>query len=144
LRRGVLQFPAEARDSSVAVVNDLEGPECSDLFREIAAQRITLGLDFAVTLFAEAQEVVVLAYDFAAGPREVEREGGHVAAEVVDIKDEFFGKVMFLAPESPPNTQRSKAKFVAGRVSSQRLRTASGVSRRRFPSIGTSRISTSK
>jgi len=71
----------------VPVVNDVEGSERSNPFGEIAALLVTLGLDFAVTLFSQAQEVVVLADDFAAGPGEVEREGWHVAAQVVDIED---------------------------------------------------------
>ena len=113
---GVFQFPAQAGDPAVAVVNDLEGPELGDLFGEIAAQLRTLRLDFAVALFAEAQEVVVLADDFAAGPREVEREGGHVAAEVVDVEDQLFGKIVLLAPQRPANAQRRETKFMAGSV----------------------------
>ena len=43
---GVFQFPAEAGDSAVAVVNNLEGPELGDLFGEIAAQCVTLAFGF--------------------------------------------------------------------------------------------------
>ena len=50
---GVFQFPTQAGNSSVAVVNNLEGSEAAYLFGEIAAQVITTVLNFAVALFAE-------------------------------------------------------------------------------------------
>jgi len=84
-----------------AVVDDFERAELGDLFGEIAAEGVAFGLDFAIALFAEAEEVVVLADDFAAGAGEVEREGGHVAAEVVHFKDQLFGQILLFAPEGP-------------------------------------------
>jgi hypothetical protein len=65
---------------------------------------------------AQAEKVVVLANDFPAGSREVKREGRHVAAEIVDLKNQFLGKVVLLPPQRPPNAQRRETKFMAGSI----------------------------
>src|ERR1700722_16094085 len=89
---GVFQFPAEAGDAITAVINNFEVSELGDLFGEITAQCMALVLHLAVAGFAEAEKIVVLADDLPARPGEVKREGRHVAAEIVDIKNQFFGK----------------------------------------------------
>ena len=51
----------------------------------------------ALPVAAEAQEIVVLADDLAARAGEVEREGRHVAAQVVDVEDEVpVGKFLVI------------------------------------------------
>src|SRR5580658_7348022 len=63
----VQQFPAQARNAALAVVDDPEWTERRNLFCQIAAEGITLGLNLAVTLFAESQKIIVLADNLAAG-----------------------------------------------------------------------------
>ena len=100
----------------MAVVNDPEGPEPGDLLCEVLAQGITFSLDFAIAFFAEAQEVEVLADNFSAGARKVERECGHVAAEVIHVEDQLLGKVVLLAPKRPADAQRGQTKLMAGGI----------------------------
>ena len=54
--------------------------------------------------------------DLGARPREVEGERWHVSAEVVDIENQLFGKVLLFAPQSPANTQRGKTKLMPGGI----------------------------
>ena len=68
--------------------------------------------EFAVTFLAETEEVVVLAGDLAARPREVEGEGGHVAAQVIDVEDQVFGKILGFAPDHPPDAEGRQAELV--------------------------------
>lgn len=49
--------------------------------------------DGAVAALSKADHLVVLADDLGGAFGEVEREGGLVGAEIVDVEDEFFGKV---------------------------------------------------
>src|SRR5271170_2507813 len=70
-RCGVFQFPTEAGDPTVAVINNLEVFELRDFLGEIASQCIALALHLAVALLTKAEKVVVLAYDLPARPREV-------------------------------------------------------------------------
>jgi hypothetical protein len=52
-----------------------------------------------------ADELVVLGDDLAGALGEVEREGGLVGAEVVDVEDELLGQVLLVAPDA--RTSRS-------------------------------------
>jgi len=45
--------------------------------------------DAAVAGLAQADQLVVLSDDLASAAGEVQREGGLVGAEVVDVEDEF-------------------------------------------------------
>jgi hypothetical protein len=60
--------------------------------------------DGAVAVLAEADELVVLADNLGGTLGEVEREGGLVGAEVVDVEDEFFGEIFGSAPDDPAYT----------------------------------------
>jgi hypothetical protein len=46
--------------------------------------------DAAVARLAQADQLVVLSDDLASAAGEVQREGGLVGAEVVDVEDEFW------------------------------------------------------
>jgi hypothetical protein len=46
--------------------------------------------DAAVASLAETDQLVVLGDDLTGASREVQREGGLVGAEVVDVEDEFW------------------------------------------------------
>jgi hypothetical protein len=69
-----------------------------------------------VSLEAEAQEVVVLGDHLRAGTREVEREGRHVVAEVVDPEDEVIGKRLCVAPDDPADARVDESVLVPRRV----------------------------
>ena len=64
----------------------------------------------------QAQEVVVLADHLVARSGEVQREGGHVATEIVDPEDEFLGKVIGVAPHHKTDAGVGKAILVAADV----------------------------
>jgi hypothetical protein len=55
-------------------------------------------------LFAEANELVVLANDLGCAFGEVEGEGGLVGAEVIDVEDELLRKVFRGSPDDPADT----------------------------------------
>ncbi len=69
--------------------------------REVVGCAGEIGHDGAVAVLAETDELVVLADDLAGALGEVEREGGLVRAEVVDVEDEFLGEVLGAAPDDP-------------------------------------------
>lgn len=75
-----------------------------------------VGHDAAVSPLSEADELVVLRDDLAGALAEVERERGLVGAEVVDVEDELFGEVLWVAPHHPADTGVHKPVFVAGGV----------------------------
>ena len=52
-------------------------------------------------MFSQADQLVVLADDLGGSLGEIEREGGLVGAEVVDVEDEFFGQEFGSAPDDP-------------------------------------------
>ncbi len=55
-------------------------------------------------MFAEADELVILANDLGGALREVEREGGLIGAKVVDVEDKLFGEVFGFTPDDPTYT----------------------------------------
>ena len=67
-------------------------------------------VNHAVSLAAQAQEVIVLADHFSARPREVQRERGHAAAQVIHLKDQVIRQVRMLAPDHPAHAQRRQAR----------------------------------
>jgi hypothetical protein len=52
-------------------------------------------------VLSEADELVVLTNDLGGALGEIEREGGLVSTEVVDIEDEFFGEEFGCTPDDP-------------------------------------------
>ncbi len=62
-------------------------------------------LDLAVAFHAQTQEIVILRDDLSAGPREVQRKGGHVAAQVIDPENQVIGQVLLVAPDHPADPQ---------------------------------------
>jgi hypothetical protein len=97
-------------------VSSSNGPSSSiSPARRVATARC-VALHPAEAVEAEAQEVVVLSHDLRAGPREVERERGHVVAEVVDPEDQFLGQRLRVAPDDPADPRVDEPVLVAGRV----------------------------
>lgn len=72
--------------------------------------------DGAVSVLAEADELVVLADDLGGALGEVESEGGLVGTEVVDIEDELLGEELGVAPDDPADAGIDEAVLVAGDV----------------------------
>ena len=114
----LFHLPGQGRDARIhfAAENDLEGPHLPDLLGKVLGCLVAGGVDAAVAVTAETQEIVVLGDGLAAGAREVQREGGHVAAEIIDVEDQVLGEVLLLAPDHPPAAQGREAELVAGRV----------------------------
>ena len=61
----------------------------------------------------EPNEVVVLRDYLIPRPREVERERRHVAAQVVDVKDQIFREIFMRAPNHPTDSGIHQAVLVA-------------------------------
>ena len=80
----LFQRPAHGRNAAAAVVDDLKRAQLVDLIGQILGRVVAGLLDLSVAFLAQAQEVVVLGHDLSAGSREVQRESGHVAAQVID------------------------------------------------------------
>lgn len=60
-----------------------------------------IGHDGAVAALAKADHLVVLPDDLGGAFGEVECEGSLVRAEIIDIEDEFFRKILGGAPDDP-------------------------------------------
>lgn len=69
--------------------------------------------DGAVSVLAEADELVVLADNLGGALREVEGEGGLVGAEVVDVEDEFLGEELGVTPDDPADARVDESVLVA-------------------------------
>ena len=80
--------------------------------------------DARVARSPEPHEVVVLAHDLVAGPGEVQREGGHVAAEVVHVEHEVAGQIVLGAPHHEAHAGVREAVLVARHVDRLHLREA--------------------
>jgi hypothetical protein len=70
-------------------------------FGEVVGGAGQVAHDGLVALFAEADELVVLADDLGGALGEVERKGGLLGAEIVDVEDEVLGEVFVRAPDDP-------------------------------------------
>ena len=77
--------------------------------------RVRLQHDGAVAVLAEADELVVLADDLATRPGEVEREGGLVGAEVVDVEDRALWAGLWVEPPDDPPTPGRRGRICARR-----------------------------
>ena len=62
-----------------------------------------------VTMPTEADELVILADDLACAFGEVEGEGRLIGTKIVDIKDEFLGKILGRPPDNPSDAWVNKA-----------------------------------
>ena len=61
--------------------------------------------DGAIAVLAKTDHLVILADNLRSAFREVEGEGCLLGAKVVDVEDQFFGKVFRRAPDHPANTR---------------------------------------
>lgn len=78
-----------------------EGPEPSDAVCQAGRDSAGVLLNPAIALGAQAQEVVVLGDDLGARTGKVQREGRHLAAEVVDAEHQVLGQRLGVAPDDP-------------------------------------------
>ena len=70
----------------------------------------------AKTAPTKSEERVVLRDDLRARAGEVQGEGRHVAAQVVDVEDQFLGQRLRVAPQDPADPGVDQPVLVAGRV----------------------------
>lgn len=56
-------------------------------------------------MLAKTDHLVVLANNLGGAFGEIESERGLVGAKVVDVEDQFFGKVFGRAPDDPSDTR---------------------------------------
>jgi hypothetical protein len=98
------ELPSDRRYSQVRVAakDDIEDAYGPYSLGEVGGNGVRGVLDFLIPLFAEAKKIVIGTDDLPAGPREVEIEGRHLSAEVVDVEDQFLRKVLGLAPDTQP------------------------------------------
>ena len=107
---GVGQPVGDSGQAAVTVIDHLERPELRQLGTEPLRGIRTGLLDGRVAFAAQAQEVVVLRDDLATGAGEVQREGRHVAAEIVDVEDQLFGQVFLRGPDRPSRRRAARAR----------------------------------
>ena len=112
LRDLVLELEGEDGSSSPRLISSY-GPICLDLRGQLDGHVAAGLLDPPVALEAEAQERVVLGHDLRARAREVQGEGAHVAAQVVDVEDQVFGQDLLVAPDHPADAGVDQAVLVA-------------------------------
>lgn len=62
-----------------------------------------------VAVSTEADELVILADDLACAFGEVEGEGRLIGTKIVDIEDEFLGKILGSPPDNPADAGVNKA-----------------------------------
>src|ERR1700683_4186947 len=73
-------------------------------------------LDSAIAFKPQSKKVVVLANDLTRWTRKIQRKGRHVAAEVVDAKNQILRQVRVIAPYHPAHPERRQPEFVTRRV----------------------------
>ena len=76
----------------------------------------TRAVDAPIARLSQAEEIVILRDDLAAGPREIEGERRHVSAQVVNPKHQILVKLRGGAPHRPADAQRRKTEFMPRRV----------------------------
>lgn len=104
----------EGQALAAALGHDDEAVALEDL-GEVVGGAGQVAHDGLIALLAEADELVVLADDLGGALGEVEREGGLLGAEVVDVEDEVLGEVLVRAPDDPANTGVDEAVLFWGR-----------------------------
>ena len=87
-----------------AIRDDVEMFGLSQLFGEPQRGRRQRLHHVRVAGTAQSQEVVVLADDLVTTLGEVQREGRHIAAEIVDPEDQILGKCVGVTPHHEPDT----------------------------------------
>src|SRR5215469_16716500 len=108
--------PGDGRDPGVgvAVTQQVEGTQLGDLGGEVLADVVARGVDAAVAVVAEPDEVVVAGDDLPGRAGEVDLEHRHVAAQVVDVEHQIFGQFAGVAPDDPAHAQGSQPELVPG------------------------------
>src|SRR5580658_5540911 len=94
----------------------LEGAELLNLAGELYGHLLTGLVDSAVPGPAEPDEVVILGHDLAGRARKVDGQGGHCAAEIIDVEDQIRIKIGQFTPDDPTDARIDKTVFVAGGV----------------------------
>ena len=69
--------------------------------------------DSSVAIEAKVDEVVVLANDLSARSREIQGVALFRATQVVQLKDQMFGKIRLVSPDDPANTRIDKTEFMS-------------------------------
>lgn len=105
----------ERQTTALAITHDQES-HIFDCGSEQVRNAGEVEHDSAVSVLAEADELVVLADDLGGALGEVEGERGLVGAEVVDVEDEFLGEELGVTPDDPADTGVDEAVLVAGDV----------------------------
>src|SRR5579862_478349 len=100
----LFEHPANCGKSAAAVVDDAERAHFAELGRDVLGGVITGVLDSAVAFETEPQKIVILANDLTGRTRKVQREGRHIAAEIVDVENELFRQIRMIAPYHPAHT----------------------------------------
>ena len=73
-------------------------------------------MNLAVAFSAQPYEIVILRDHLPARPREVQGEGRHVAAQIVDPEDQLLGQVRLCRARSPSHAQGREPELVAGGI----------------------------
>ena len=106
-RNTIFHFPTDGRDSSIhlAIIDDLKRANFGDFLREELCSLIAGSMDFSIPLFAESEEIIVLANDRSAWPRKIKCDITHVAAEIIHPENFLRRKVGLVPPNNPANAQ---------------------------------------
>ena len=113
--RAVLHLEREHGDRC-SVADEFERAHLGDRFRREHGEVAQAFHHTAVSVEAEPQEVVVLTDELVARAREVQRERGHVAAEVVDVEHQVLGQILLAAPDDESDPGVDEPVLVTGHV----------------------------
>lgn len=72
--------------------------------------------DGAVTVLAQADQLVILANNMGGTLGEVQSETSLVGSEIIDVEDQLLGQVLGRAPDDPTNTGVDQTVLVSGDV----------------------------
>lgn len=97
-------------------MDHLKGVELLQTVGEHLCRIVTGGMDTALTFTTESNQVVIPADDLAGRSVKIERESRQIAAQIVDMENQVFRKVLRFMPDNPAGTQWGEAEFVAGRA----------------------------
>ena len=77
--------------------------------------------DGTISTLPQPDHLIVLANNLRGTAGKVKGKGGLVGTKVVDIEDEFFGKVFGIAPNDPTHARINKAIFVPRDIDANNL-----------------------
>ena len=97
----LIETESHEREPLSTALAQNDEPEVGEAGGKIVSCPGQIGHNELITMFSEANQLVILSDDLGGAFGKVQRKGGLVGSKVVDVEDEFFGKEFGRAPDTP-------------------------------------------